>query len=434
MLIPTRRALFLCAGQALLSLLVVAFPQLLTLWALSVGAVVGLLGLDALRLAFAPLPGVERSLPHSLAIGAAGEIRLRLDNRGQAGRTIQLHDRHPATFEVSALPAQVELPPNQEAELVYPVRPAERGDAHFDGLDLRLLGPLGLLWRQKRLELKGEVKVFPDFHRVARYAVLALGRSAGMAGVHVRRRGEGTEFHQLREHREGDSLRQIDWKAVSRRRQLVSREYREERDQQVVFLLDCGRRMRSRDAERSHFDHALDAMLLLSHIALRQGDSVGFITFSGQDRWLPPRKGQGAITAILDQTYDLQPTTSPSDYAEAAERLITRQKRRALVVILTNLRDDDASELPVALGPLRARHRVLLCSLREEILRTELARPVSDFPDALTHAALRAHLEERKRAHEQVRALGVRPIDAEPADLPAALVEAYMELKRAGAI
>ncbi|MBT0875970.1 DUF58 domain-containing protein, partial [Campylobacter coli] len=119
-----------------------------------------------------------------------------------------------------------------------------------------------------------------------------------------RRRGEGTDFHQMREYRVGDSLRQIDWKATSRARKLISREYQDEKNQQLLVVLDTGRRMLAREpaspqgAALAHFDHALDATLLVAYLALRQGDAVGLLTTGGERRWVPPRRGMAAIDTL----------------------------------------------------------------------------------------------------------------------------------------
>ncbi|MDX1505059.1 MAG: DUF58 domain-containing protein, partial [Spongiibacter sp.] len=126
-------------------------------------------------------------------------------------------------------------------------------------------------------------------------------------GIHEhQRRGQGGEFYQLRDFRSGDNLRQMDWKAVARYQRLITREYREDRDQQVLLMLDCGRRMRHDEQQRGHLDDALDAMLLLAFVALRQGDAVGLLSFGGDQRWFAPRKGQHVINGLLNAVYDLQ--------------------------------------------------------------------------------------------------------------------------------
>jgi uncharacterized protein (DUF58 family) len=247
-----------------------------------------------------------------------------------------------------------------------------------------------------------------------------------------RRRGSGSDFRQLREYREGDAQRQIDWKATSRLRKLISREYQDERDQQIVFLLDCGRKMSSQDGDLSHLDHTLNAALLLSYVAIRQGDAVGLMTMSGQERWVAPRKSAATIHQLLNQVFDLQPTLKTSDYRQAAHELMQRLKKRALVVILTNLRDEDDEALSEAVAVLQRHHLVLVASLRENFLTQTITQPVNDLDQALVHAAGADYLQRRQRARDLLQARRVLCIEEEPERLAVALVNGYIDLKRAG--
>jgi uncharacterized protein (DUF58 family) len=275
--------------------------------------------------------------------------------------------------------------------------------------------------------------VYPNFRAVSRYSLLAAANRAGELGVRRRpRRGEGLEFHQLREYRQGDSLRQIDWKATARLRRAVSREYEEERDQQIVFLLDCGRKMHARDEALSHFDHALDAVLLLAHVALRQGDAVGLLAFSGSPRWLAPRKGAKQLDRVLNSVYDLTSGTRASDYLEAAQQLSRRLAKRALVVVVSNLRDEDHEELLLAARLLGRRHLVLVASMKERALSKALDSRVKDLDSALTISATHQYLQARRRAHERLRKSGVLALDAEPQQLAVALVNGYLDVKASG--
>jgi uncharacterized protein (DUF58 family) len=242
------------------------------------------------------------------------------------------------------------------------------------------------------------------------------------------------EFHQLREYREGDSLRQIDWKATARMRRPISRDYQDERDQQIVFLLDCGRRMRARDGDLSHFDHTLTAILLTAYVALREGDAAGLLTFAGEERWLPPRKTGAGLDAFLQTLYDLQPATGATDYLAAARAFMTRVRKRSLVVLVTNLRDEEDETLLPALQLLRARHLVLLANLRERALEQALEEPVRDFDDALLHGAVHEYLDQRQRSFERIHAQGILSLDVLPMQLPVTLVNRYLALKRGGAL
>jgi uncharacterized protein (DUF58 family) len=203
--------------------------------------------------------------------------------------------------------------------------------------------------------------------------------------------------------------------------------------QQIIFLIDCGRRMLAQDDTLSHFDHTLNAILLLSYVALRQGDALGLMTFSGEQRWLAPRKGINTINVVLNTIYDLQPSTHTSDYLNAATQLMLRQKKRALVVLISNLRDEDNDELLLALQILRKKHLVLVASLQERILNEVLEQPVYNFEDALRHAATLDYLNARRQAHEALKH-GIVYLDTVPAQLPVKMVNRYLEIKRSGVL
>ncbi|MFT4974827.1 MAG: hypothetical protein ACI8S6_000710 [Myxococcota bacterium] len=434
-MIPTPRGLRALAGWLTLGVLAVIWPALGPLWGGAGLALATALFLDGLSLRTSPTPDVTRRMPGSLAVGRWSEATLRLSSPAGRPLAVEVFDLHPDSFEVEVLPAMARLPAAGWADVPLRLRPSRRGRFTFPGVELRISGRLGLLSEQRAVDCGAEVKVYPDFKVIARYALLAGEDRTAQLGIHLqRRRGEGQDFHQLREYRQGDPSRAIDWKATSRRRQLISREYREERDQQVVILLDCGRRMRAHDGGLSHFDQALNAALLLSHVALRQGDAVGLQAFSGQNRWLPPIKGRGGINRLLNGVFDLHPTTEPADFIAAASALLARQRRRALVVLLTNLRDDDSDELAAAVASLRRRHLLVVASLREVALREAYQAPIGGLPDALRAAAALRYLRERSGAHDALRARGVTTLDVEPPELPAALVNAYLQIKRSGAL
>jgi len=430
---PGRGLVLALAAWTALGLAAAVERRLVVVWAAAGGLLLAAAAWSAWRLLRAAPPAAERWVVPSLPLGAWTEVELRLTNPGAAALDVEVHDLHPAAAECEGLPRRFALPPRGWAEIVYRLRPLERGDQRFAAVALSLRSAADL-WR-RRVEA-GEptpVRVIPDFRTVARYGLFALSDAFGPLGLRLhRRRGEGSEFQQLREYRSGDSLRRIDWKATSRRQQLISREYEDERNQQVVCLVDCGRRMRSRDGETSHFDQVLNAVLLLSFVALRQGDAVGVMTFSGERRWLRPTKGRTALEAILDRVYDLETTHAPSDYLEAATRLMARQRRRALVVLLSNLRDEDSDELRSALELMRTRNLVLLASLRESALAASLERPPEDFEGALRTAAVHRYLEARRKSFEAFQVRGVLSLDAEPAEFPARIVNRYLDVKRSG--
>ncbi|RRV06674.1 DUF58 domain-containing protein [Pseudomonas sp. v388] len=403
------------------------------------GALLALAGvalIDAIRLGYRPSPRINRHLPGNMALGRWSEVRLDVEHDSPDAVTIRLFDHPPPGLETENLPQSVSLASGETAQLGYRVRPVRRGPLQLEQCEVHLPSPLRLWTSRRCLPLPGTTRVYPDFARVYGGQLLAVDNLLGQIGIRqYQRRGLGLEFNQLREFREGDSLRQIDWKATARQRTPIAREYQDERDQQIVFLLDCGRRMRSQDGDLSHFDHALNACLLLSYVALRQGDAVGLSTFAAdQDRYLAPVKGQGQLHQLLNTVYDLQTTRRPADYANAVRQVLARQKKRALVVLVTNLRDEEDEELFNAMKQLGRQHRVLIASLREEILDEVRQGAVQTYDDAMTYCGTLELLNARAGLHERLMAQGVPVLDTRPGGLGVKLVTRYLSWKKAGAL
>lgn len=434
-LIPAPGLIWAMAGFMALGVVVAIAPGWLVLWQLTGLGLLMLALTDALWLCLQPPPAVKRTHAHALSLGSDSEVRVRIDNHGRNRRQLQVFDHAPPQCQFDSLPQTLDIAAGGYGELLYRLRPLRRGEWSFGPVQLRLRSVLGLWWRGLLLAQPGTVRVYPNFSALQRYALLATDHRLSQLGVlRRRRRGEGMDFHQLREYRQGDAPRQIDWKASARMHRLVSREYRDERDQQIVVLLDCGRRMSARDGPISHLDHALNAALLLAYVALRQGDAVGIMTMAGVERWVPPRKSSSGLNALLAQVYDIESTLVAPDYYAAAVNLMRQQRKRSLVVWISNLRDEDDDGLRAGLMLLRQRHLVVLASLRERLLDDVLQAPIHNLDEALTHAATAQYLGLRRRQFARLEQARIPCIDVEPQALPIALVNRYTDLKRAGAI
>lgn len=439
-LIPDRvllKSLLGLLGLALLLLVVRVFSEqdtslLRSLWwgLLSVGCVIALV--DAFWVCGLPEVLAQRRLPGNLALGAPAPVKLKLDNPGRRTLRLECTDHYPDALSTEQLPAAMELPAGASRIVEYTARPVRRGTAHFGAIDVRVQSPLGLWRRHYSIAAEQRVKVYPNFMALANLNFLDYEQRIAHVGAHLsQRRGSGQEFKQLREYQRGDEIRQVDWKATARQQRLISREYQDERDQEVLFMLDTGRRMRAMDGEASHFDHSLNALLLTSYIALGAGDSVGVLGFAGSCRWVKPVKGRQGINALLNSLYDVHSSTEASDIVQAAGALMQRQQKRALVVIVTNLRDDDSNDLQLAVKLLARRHLVMLACLRESYLDAELSTQAGR-QETLNYCARSLYREQREQVIQRLRRQGVIAVDAPPQQLHVALVEQYLVLKRSG--
>lgn len=434
-MIASSRLYWLLAGLAAFGMVAGILPVAMPLWAGALGVLIVALVTDLGWLRSAEPPEIDRGVPDSLAVGVWTDVTLTLRLADASALTVEVFDRPPPNCDMEGMPARLTIPANERAKLTYKLKANERGTHTFEPAHVRIIGPLGLFIRQVECGEERQFRVLPNFKAVSRYALMATADRVGELGVRkVRRRGTGMEFAHLREYRQGDLSRQIDWKASARRNTLISREYEDERNQHIVFMLDCGRRMRAQDDKLSHFDHCLNATLLLSHVALRQGDSVALSTFGGHELWVPRQKGPAGMNAVLQRVYDLETTTAPSDYSKAARRLMALQRRRSLVVVLTNLYDQLDEELVEAISLLRQRHVVLIASLREAVTEQSIAQPVHQFDDALRVAAGHEYLRGRAQTHRELSGRGVLMLDVQPTDLSVQLVNRYLAIKRSGVL
>jgi uncharacterized protein (DUF58 family) len=407
-------------------------------------------------------PGVRRELAPSLAQGERARVRITvIPQSGFFIPAVQLWDLYPPSMDcgedgnaLGVFPASLSRRLLKKGPLVfeYTLVPRERGNWTFRGMELLLSSPLGL-WRLKlclREESRG--RTYPDFRKIKAAAGTELRAFLERTGVkRIRRRGPGLEFESLREFQEGDSVKAIDWRAASRNRQLdgrlklIVREDQEEMDLQVLILLDTGYRLhrpeyvsgtrRAGDSPgefRLQFDSALEAALLLSWVSLKHGDSIGVGCFGGLSRWTPPRKGLRGFTALMNSLYDLKSAPVPSSPSHALEEALSRLKRRSLIILISNFREEDGESLSWIINRTKTRHLLLLVSLLERESVSLAAHAPRNSEEALVTAAAFSYLAGRREICRRWERMGLLVLESSAAELTPALINRYLDLKRSG--
>jgi uncharacterized protein (DUF58 family) len=379
--------------------------------------------------------GLERSSPDVLVQGREDQVEVRLRNPQRRPLRVSLRDSAPSSLHRSPLLHAAVLGPGERAVLRATVRPARRGWASLGPVTVRTAGPFQLGGRQQRLDMVDEIKVYPALPgrrevdlRLRRARMLQAGeRSSAL-------RGGGTEFDSLREYHPDDEFRRINWRATARTAKPIANLYREERNQQVVLLMDAGRTMAATVAGVSRFEHALDAGFAVGELAVRIGDHLGMVAFASDViSTIPPRSGRAQPRRVIDQLFSLTPRLEAADYQHAFASLLARNRRRSLLLLLTDLAPLDVMEpLVRALPALLRRHLVLLAAVQDPELRA-LARLVpSSSDEAYRKAAAGSLLFERERAAARLRAIGVEVVDVPPGALAGALADRYLRIKALG--
>jgi len=374
----------------------------------------------------------ERDCSEVMSVGARNPVRIRLRNRNRTTVSVEVHDEPPAPSSIPDLPQTVQLRPRRETVLLYHVEPHRRGKNGFGTLFLRCRSRLAL-WTltDERIETR-PVRVYPDIQAVAKVELMARQNRLAEAGVRMSRlRGRGNEFDRLREYRREDEYRSIDWKATARHQELISREYVVERNQNLLFLLDCGRSMCNTAEGITHFDRALNAAILLSYVALRQGDTVGMLACSNRvERWATPVRTRGGVQVLIRQTYDLQPRYEATDYSLMVEQLRLRYRKRSLVILLTHALDEvHLRTIGRHMRQLRSPHLVLGAFLQNVPLHERLnVIPRTDL-EAFQIAAAADMLAAQTRQVSRLEQSGLLVAESLPEQLSADLISRYLDIK-----
>lgn len=419
-------------GAALLalSLLVVAggaaSPVLFVAGLVAFALVAAVIVIDGRRAPGARMVRTARVHDAILSVGVPNRVALRVWSPATRAR---VREELPAAAHASADAWRTTVP----AELAYTVTPRVRGELPVGRTVVRLEGPWGLGWRQVAPGAPETLAVDADVSAVRVYEALARRGQLAELGVRtLRLRTEGTEFERVREAVPDDPVRSINWPATARTGRLMATELMPERAQPVIVCLDHGRLMGVGAGELAKLDHAINAAVLLVHVALHSGDRAGLLAFADTVTvTLTPRPGATQMRRFLHAVRPLRAGESEADYDDALEYLSRWQQRRALVVLFTDLLDPDQSTALVRQCiRLRRRHLPLVVTVRDAAIDDLARAEPRTGAEAYSRAVASGLLADRAATLQVLQRSGVATIDADPRSLSPRLVNRYLELKR----
>lgn len=431
-MIPTTRGVLLLLIAAPIIAAATWAPELEWVAGLYVLLVLVLLALDWRQAGDVRRFEMSRQHDTKLSLGADNPIHLSVRNRHRRPATIWLRDEPPDAFKIEARILMGIVPAQSDWHGVYYVRPLRRGDYQFGDLNLRWCGPLGLTMRQARIEAAEPVKVYPNLLDVRRYdLLLRRNRLQEMGLRHTRMFGEGTEFERLREYLPDDDFRRIEWKATARRNRPVTIEYQTERSQNVIAVLDTGRMMQSPVAQIAKLDYVVNAVLLLAYVATGKGDKVGLMTFADNvTHFISPRQGRGQFYRMLESLYAVEAQPVEPDYRQALSYLALKQRKRALVVIFTDLSGGMSMQSLVSQTAMLARRSLpLVVTISDPDVHAAAQQYPRHSLAVYQRAVAGRLLDDRQVALDSMRRQGVLTLDVPANQLSLAVVNRYLELK-----
>jgi uncharacterized protein (DUF58 family) len=433
--VPSRQLLAALLALTVASVGLVVFPEL---WPV-LAAANGVLALMAvLDLAVSPRPSMlraTRASPPRMSVLNEQRVVIRLENASRFRMSVRVRDTIPLSFDGADAEHSGAVEPGGEAKVEYAVTPRTRGRFEWGPIFLRYRSLLGLWERSKQVPAAGDVRVYPNLNMLERYHLLARTDHLAALGIRrIRQRGASTEFESLRDYVRGDDARQLDWKATARRSRLIVRNQEAERHQTVLLLLDCGRLMNATEDGVAKLDHAVNAALLLSHVALARGDRVGLCAFSGKvHSWLVPRGNLAQNRLIADALYDLRGDYTESDHGRCLKFVAARYPKRSLLVVLTDFVDaTTAADMVAHLELAARRHVVLFAALKDAFLeRAARVDPLTER-DGFRKAAALDLLRERQTVLERIRHAGGFVADAEPGAITPPIINHYLRVMLGG--
>lgn len=408
--------------------------------------------IDYLRNPFSNGIDISRQTSTKFSLGVENVVRLHINNRSQHPAKLTLKDDFPDEFLYEKIIYNCNVQSMDKSEITYTLTPLRRGIYQFEDIHVRCWGVLGLVVRQYRVPAPTEIKGYPNLQAIREYELLVKrGMLYRMGLKNSRQFGEGTEMERLREYSPDDDYRRIDWKATARHRKPIVREFETERSQDVVILLDTGRLMASpirlnkpefemgelsSNQVMLKLDFAINTTLMAAYVSMLKGDKVGLITFADKvNNYLTPKPGKKHFLTMLDTIYALPVQPVEPDYEVAFTYLSTKQRKRALILLFTDILDKDSAEGIAKYVAQFSRHHLVVCITLSDSGIVELAeQDTSDSKSVYQKAIAQRLLQEKHATLEILKRQGVISIDVPAHQLTMAVVNKYLELKAKSSI
>lgn len=457
MLIPNRAMVWLAVVPVIFAAMIPFDETMRGPMLIADAAIVTLAIVDAL-LTSKKLVTVSRRCAEVFSIGRANPVTVELRSRARRPLNVELTCELFDHASSDELPMAIRLRPRRRAVERFKVTPTKRGAYALGDIVIRYQSPLNLWKRQVRFPAHQRVRVYPDVQQVRTWELLARQDRHHALMRTTRRLGGESEFEQLRDYSRDDEFRSIDWKATARRGKVTARQYQLESNQNLMFALDAGRLMTAEVGGISLFDHALNATLMLGHVASRNGDMVGMLSYADEvQTFVSPSGGRKAVQRLIQASYALHPAMVESDPGRALSALNLRVRQRTMVVLFTQVIDERAADelLRVTRG-LYPRHLPLIVVFRDNDVDALLegraigsakrpalasagasagaasagaAQPMTRDVDLYTRGAAAELLSWREGLLRELERRGALILDVDPEDLTPALINRYLEIK-----
>jgi uncharacterized protein (DUF58 family) len=428
-IVPTRLAIFLMALGVPVALLVAAImPGVWSLAFAGISAILAAIIIDGILSPASKAMKLETDAPPVLFVGHGNPLKLNLlhENGLNPSRILVKLEANDIIEEERA------KHPNNAGDIEFDLSLKRRGQASLDAVWLKWTGPLRLTFKQIRVPLALTRAVNPDIRTMQADAIRLINREAEFGMKSQLEKGDGSEFDALREFVQGMDNRSLDWKASARHRTLMAKEFRTERNHNIVLAFDTGRMMCEPIQGISRLDHAVHASMLLAYASLRGGDRVGVYGFDARPQVMTGLvRGQNAFGKLQSEMARLEYSTNDANYTLGLTRLSASLNRRSLVILFTDFVDTIQAELMIEnAARLAKRHLVLFAVFRDEDLHEMIAKKPANASDVTQAVIADSMLQERRTVQKRLQRLGIEVLEAPAKSFSSELLTRYLTLVR----
>lgn len=381
--------------------------------------------------------GIEatRILPEKLSNGDDNLVRIRIKNNYRIAVSLQVVDEIPFQYQKRDFLLQGRISRFSEKEYHYALRPVKRGEYRFGKLNVYASGPIGLAMRRYVFSNGTSIAAYPSFIQMRKYDLMAFSHNLFEYGLKkIRRIGHTMEFEQIKEYVQGDDMRTINWKATSKKAQLMVNQYQEEKSQPVYMIIDKGRSMEMPFGGMSLLDYAINSTLALANIVIKKHDKAGMFTFSKKvENRVPADRKAGQMQKIMDSLYRIDTNFHESDFSRLYTELKQTVAHRSLLLLYTNFETTDAlkRQLPY-LKAIAKNHLLIVIFFKNTELNTLIDKKAESMNEIYDKIIAEKFAFEKRLIVQELTRCGIQNVLTEPENLTLDSINKYLEVKARG--
>jgi uncharacterized protein (DUF58 family) len=380
---------------------------------------------------------IERKVENLLNLGDSNSVKLSVTNLVNHPLKVELYDTFPVQVQDRKTVFVTSVEAHSTVDFSYAFTPKQRGEYLFGSFFVLLSSPLFLVKRKLILPAEQKVQVFPSILQMKKMELQVFHQQTQTRGLKkVRRIGHNNEFEQIKNYVQGDDLRSVNWKATSKRSELMVNQYQEERSQSIYTVIDKSRNMQSEFEGMTLLDYAINSGLVFSNIALKKGDKAGLITFSDKTgTQLSADRSTGHLRRILQALYNQQTHFRESSFELLYESIRQTVKTRSLLMLYTNFESEYAMRraLPT-LKRINKRHVLVVVFFQNNPLEEMAYKPAKSIEEIYESAVAERLILRKSTIAKELIQNGIQTILTRPEDLSVTTINKYLELKAKGVI